>query len=57
MLFWDVNNGIARRSWARNQGAQITIRRTMEQEPRLSVTLPADVDETLLLKLFTNSND
>ena len=48
MLFWDVNNGIARRSWARNPGAMATIRRAMEQEPRLQVTLPNLVDEDLL---------
>jgi urocanate hydratase len=48
MLFWDVNNGIARRSWARNTGAMDTIRRTMEQEPRLKVTLPQLADEDLV---------
>lgn len=48
MLFWDVNNGIARRSWARNPGAMATIRRAMEKEPRLQVTFPNLVDEDLL---------
>ena len=38
MLHWDVNNGIARRSWARNEGAQWAIERAMEMEPRLKVT-------------------
>ena len=47
MLFWDVNNGIARRSWARNQGAIFAIKRAMEAEPALKVTLPNVVDENL----------
>ena len=47
MLFWDVNNGIARRSWARNDEAIFAIRRAMEREPRLEVTLPNLVDEKL----------
>ncbi len=40
MLFWDVNNGIARRAWARNEGAVRTAKRAMEREPRLKVTIP-----------------
>lgn len=48
MLFWDVNNGIARRSWARNEGAVFAIKRAMEAEPLLKVTLPNFVDENLL---------
>ena len=48
MLFWDVNNGINRRSWARNEGAIFAIKRAMESEPLLQVTLPNIVDETLL---------
>ncbi|NIK93139.1 urocanate hydratase [Mangrovimonas sp. CR14] len=48
MLFWDVNNGISRRSWARNDGAMTAIQRAMENEPLLSVTLPNLVDENLL---------
>ena len=48
MLFWDVNNGIARRSWARNKEAIFAIKRAMEAEPNLKVTLPNIVDETLL---------
>ncbi len=52
MLHWDVNNGISRRSWARNEGAVFSIKRAMEKEPRLSVTLPQMVDETLLEDLF-----
>ncbi|CAM3608764.1 urocanate hydratase [Flavobacterium chungbukense] len=48
MLFWDVNNGISRRSWARNEGAVFAIKRAMEVEPLLKVTLPNFVDEDLL---------
>lgn len=48
MLHWDVNNGIARRSWARNEEAIFAIQRAMEEEPLLKVTLPNLVDESLL---------
>jgi urocanate hydratase len=48
MLFWDVNNGIARRNWARNEGAIFAIKRAMEQEPLLKVTLPNQVNDALL---------
>ncbi len=48
MLFWDVNNGIARRSWARNEEAIFAIKRAMENTPDLVVTLPNFVDDTLL---------
>lgn len=48
MLFWDVNNGIARRSWARNDEAIFAIKRAMEAEPLLKVTIPNIVDENLL---------
>ena len=48
MLFWDVNNGISRRSWARNEGAVFAIKRAMEVQPLLKVTLPNMVDESLL---------
>ena len=47
MLFWDVNNGISRRSWARNEGALFAIKRAMELEPDLKVTLPNLVDDEL----------
>jgi urocanate hydratase len=47
MLFWDVNNGISRRSWARNEGAVFAIKRAMEAEPNLKVTIPNFVDENL----------
>jgi urocanate hydratase len=52
MLFWDVNNGIARRSWARNDEAIFTIKREMERTPQLKVTLPNLVDDSLLEGLF-----
>ncbi|MEZ4937676.1 MAG: urocanate hydratase [Crocinitomicaceae bacterium] len=48
MLFWDVNNGISRRSWARNDEAIFAIKRAMEAEPKLKVTLPNIVDDELL---------
>ncbi|MDC8003284.1 urocanate hydratase [Aureisphaera galaxeae] len=48
MLFWDVNNGIARRSWARNEEAIFAIKREMERTPSLKVTLPNFVDDDLL---------
>ncbi|MDO4757699.1 MAG: urocanate hydratase [Rikenellaceae bacterium] len=48
MLLWDVNNGIARRSWARNEGAVEAIRREMERTPNLKVTLPNFADEELI---------
>ncbi|HPS27295.1 MAG TPA: urocanate hydratase [Bacteroidales bacterium] len=51
MLFWDVNNGISRRSWARNPGAVFAIRRAMQQEPLLQVTLPNIADDSLIDKL------
>lgn len=52
MLHWDVNNGIARRSWARNEGAIFAIKRAMENNPYLKVTLPNIVDDELISKLF-----
>ncbi|WP_417873280.1 urocanate hydratase [Xanthomarina gelatinilytica] len=51
MLFWDVNNGISRRSWARNNEAIFAIKRAMEVEPNLKITLPNLVDEKLLNSL------
>ena len=48
MLFWDVNNGIARRSWARNEGARFAILREMERTPELRVTVPNLADENLI---------
>jgi urocanate hydratase len=52
MLFWDVNNGIARRSWARNDEAIFAIKRAMGNEPKLKVTLPNLADEKLIDKFF-----
>jgi urocanate hydratase len=48
MLHWDVNNGISRRSWARNSGAIFSIKRAMEMEPDLKVTLPNIVEDDLI---------
>jgi urocanate hydratase len=53
MLFWDVNNGITRRSWARNEGAIFSAQRAMIQEPNLKVTLPQLVSDELLDRMFT----
>ncbi len=50
MLLWDVNNGIARRSWARNEGAMHAIKREMERTPGLKVTLPNIADEEVIRK-------
>ena len=50
MLFWDVNNGIARRSWARNDGARFAIEREMARTPGLKVTLPNNADDSLVRK-------
>ncbi len=52
MLFWDVNNGISRRSWARNEGAFFAIKRAMEVNPNLKVTLPNFADDKLIESLF-----
>ena len=52
MLHWDVNNGIARRSWARNEEAIFAIKREMERTPNLKVTLPNIVSEDILKDLF-----
>jgi len=48
LLHWDVNNGIARRAWARNPGAEFAIRRAMDNEPLLKVTLPQHADDTIV---------
>jgi len=52
MLHWDVNNGISRRSWARNEGAVFAIKRAMEAEPLLKVTLPNMADDKIIDALF-----
>ncbi|MBK7337401.1 MAG: urocanate hydratase [Saprospirales bacterium] len=57
MLFWDVNNGIARRSWARNAEAMSTAKRAMQQTPELVITLPNLVDDKILESVFQSSQD
>jgi len=52
MLFFDVNNGVARRSWARNKEAVFAIKREMERTPNLKVTLPNLVDDSIINQLF-----
>jgi urocanate hydratase len=52
MLFFDVNNGIARRSWARNDEAIFAIKREMKRTPNLKITLPNLVEKSLLKNLF-----
>ena len=52
MLLWDVNNGISRRSWARNEGAVFAIKRAMDENPNLKVTLPNFADDNLINGLF-----
>ena len=52
MLFWDVNNGIARRSWARNEGSMRSIEREMRRTPGLTVTLPNLVDDSIVDAAF-----
>ena len=51
MLFWDVNNGISRRSWARNKEANFTIKKAMEIEPNLKVRIPSFADKKLIESL------
>ena len=52
MLFWDVNNGISRRAWARNDGALFAIKRAMQANPNLTVTLPNMADDNLIENAF-----
>ena len=52
MLFWDVNNGISRRAWARNEGALFAIKRAMETNPNLTVTIPNMVEDSLVEGVF-----
>ncbi|MDR1973211.1 MAG: urocanate hydratase [Bacteroidales bacterium] len=52
MLFWDVNNGISRRAWARNDNALSAIKRAMEENPQLKVTLPNLVEDKILDQLW-----
>ena len=51
MLFWDVNNGIARRNWARNKEATFAIKRAMKNEPLLKVLVPNLVDDKIIENL------
>ncbi len=53
MLFWDVNNGISRRSWARNEGAIFAIKRAMENNPNLVVTIPQLADDSIINNLIS----
>jgi urocanate hydratase len=48
MLHWDVNNGIARRSWARNEEAITAIKREMERTPDLQITIPSIADDNII---------
>ncbi len=52
MLHWDVNNGIARRSWARNEPAMFAIKRAMEAEPRLKVTMPNIASDEMISEII-----
>ena len=54
MLLWDVNNGIARRSWARNEGAMFAIKREMERTPLLKVTIPNLADMDLIERVYND---
>jgi urocanate hydratase len=53
-LFWDVNNGIARRAWARNKEALFAIEREMQRTPELLVTLPNIADDLLIDKIVNS---
>ena len=55
MISWDVNNGLARRSWARNPAARFTISRAMESDERINVTMPTIVKESVLKDLFDDT--
>lgn len=52
MLLWDVNNGISRRSWARNEGSMDAIKREMERTPGLCVTMPNLVDDDIINEAY-----
>ncbi|MDE0953701.1 MAG: hypothetical protein OR994_03405 [Candidatus Poseidoniales archaeon] len=51
MLSWDVNNGIARRAWAQNPEAKFAIKRAMDNDKNLKVTIPNDVSKSLLERI------
>jgi urocanate hydratase len=52
MLFWDVNNGITRRSWARNEGAMTAVKRAMDNNPGLKITFPNLAEDDVIDKYF-----
>jgi len=54
MIAWDVNNGIARRAWARNEGAEFAIRRAMAADARMKVTMPEHADDTIVADALSN---
>ena len=54
MLHWDVNNGVARRAWARNDGANFAIKRAMAAEPKLCITLPEYADDEIIFNALTD---
>ena len=56
MLHWDVNNGVARRAWARNEGANIAIKRAMAAEPKLSITLPEFADDEIIFNALVDGD-
>ena len=52
LIAWDVNNGIARRAWARNEGAEFAIRRAMAADPRMKITMPEHADDAIINEAF-----
>lgn len=56
MLHWDVNNGVARRAWARNVGANFAIKRAMAAEPKLSITLPEYADDEIIFNALLDGD-
>jgi urocanate hydratase len=54
MIAWDVNNGIARRAWARNEGAEFAIRRAMVADPRMTITMPEHADDAVVNDALTD---
>ena len=57
MLDWDVNNGISRRAWARNQGAIFAIQRAMESNPKLKITLPHIAKDSIINSIYPSEDD
>ena len=56
MLDWDVSNGLARRAWARNEGALYAVRRAMDQQPAMRVTLPTIADDSVIEAALAQSD-